>query len=272
MAYGGRLPAARRATRVVLTDVLVAFQQTALACLSGMVLVAVVPALWGWTTTVVVSDSMGPTIHAGDVISASPRSPREAERVPVGRVVLVKNPAQPDELLLHRLIAYRAQNEMILKGDANAVADSTPVPPDHLRGVAQLRVPFVGLPYLWLQQGRYLPALAATVLVFALILWRPRTRGPSPTATSEPADVPPAEHAKATEPARAAEATEPSRATEATEPGTATEATEASEAGDTSEASDTSEAAEAGRPAKPASNRRARRAHRSRRARRTRRN
>ena len=143
------------------------------ACILGMLLVSVAPVLLGWKTTVVVSGSMAPRIRPGDVIAAAP-APRDVQSsVRPGRVVLVDDPVRPGALLLHRLVRYDDRGRMILKGDANAAADSTPVPVENLRGLPRLRVQAVGLPFLWLQQGRFLPAMAAGFLLLVLCAWQP---------------------------------------------------------------------------------------------------
>ena len=142
----------------------------------GMLLVAIVPVLVGWHSTVVVSDSMAPGVRAGDVVVASSTK----QRLAPGVVVLVENPAAPGKLLLHRLVDYDSQGLMILKGDANLSRDSTPVPVENLKGVARLRIPYVGLPFLWIREGLYLPAIAAMGLVLAVSMWRPRGHAHSP--------------------------------------------------------------------------------------------
>jgi signal peptidase len=145
-------------------------QDFVIALMTGMLLIAVVPALFGWRTTVVVSGSMTPGIRPGDVVVAGP-----AARVAPGAVVLVKNPAAPGKLLLHRLVAYQADGSLILKGDANRDRDSTPVPPANLRGVAKVRIPVIGLPVLWLRNHEFAPAAAALALIGILLWWRPRS-------------------------------------------------------------------------------------------------
>jgi signal peptidase len=164
----------------------------------GMLLVAIVPVLVGWHSTVTISDSMAPGIRAGDVVVA----PSTKQRVAPGAVVLVEDPAAPGRLLLHRLVDYDHQGRMILKGDANLGRDSTPVPVENLKGVASLRIPYVGLPLVWVREGRYLPVVAAVGLVLAVSMWRPRGHVQSPhrrpwPATSGRRAAPPGSHRQA---------------------------------------------------------------------------
>ncbi|GAB2604517.1 hypothetical protein Aab01nite_78210 [Paractinoplanes abujensis] len=155
-------------------ELLLDVRDALVACLVGMLLVAVAPIVIGWRSTVVVSGSMEPVIKPGDVVAARPVAAADRTGIRPGTVVLVEDPAEPGRLLMHRLVRYDEQGRLILKGDANQAADSTPVPPERLRGVARMRVPKVGLPYLWVQQDRYLPVVAFAVLLVALIAWQPR--------------------------------------------------------------------------------------------------
>ncbi|MET0422826.1 MAG: signal peptidase I [Actinoplanes sp.] len=159
--------------RAALAEVVMGLRQAVLTCVAGMLLLSVAPAVLGWVPTVVVSGSMLPGIRPGDVVTAVPT---DRKQVPRGTVVLVDDPVRPDDLLLHRLVDYDAAGNMITKGDANAARDSTPVPADSLRGVARMRVPYIGLPYFWFREHRYVPVVATVVLLLALILWHPRPR------------------------------------------------------------------------------------------------
>lgn len=181
-----RVPAGRRLDTFCLriSDLMADIRDAVLACVVGMVLVATAPAVFGWHSTVVVSGSMFPYIRSGDVIAARPVPASKRGHLAPGTIVLVKNPAEPDELLMHRLVGYDAQHRLITKGDANAAADSTPVPLANVRGVARLRVPLVGLPVLWVRQRRYLPAAATAILVLALALWQSQSRRLSESRTA----------------------------------------------------------------------------------------
>ena len=140
----------------------------------GLLLVSVAPVLLGWKTTVVVSGSMAPSIQPGDVIAAAPVPQHPRSRLTAGQVVLVDEPTHAGRLLMHRLMRYDADGRMILKGDANASFDSTPVAVERLRGIPRLRIPMVGLPFVWLQQGRYIPAAAAGMLLLLTLSWHPQ--------------------------------------------------------------------------------------------------
>jgi signal peptidase I len=132
---------------------------------AGCLFWSALPTLWGWTTTTVMSDSMAPSVRAGDIIVAMPVTDPAAA---VGRVLLFDDPDHPGLLRLHRLVAPTLDGMLITRGDANASADSSPVAPGGVRGVAVMRTPALGLPYLWAREGRWELILAATAVAVAL--------------------------------------------------------------------------------------------------------
>jgi len=131
------------------------------------------PMVAGWHGSVVLSGSMRPRIAPGDVVLAvHPDAPPR-----VGQVIVFADPAHPGRTLVHRLVDRRPDGTLVTRGDANAGADSTPVPPANVRGLARLRIPFVGLPAYWLHVRAWWPLLAA----FAILVLGTRTilNGPS---------------------------------------------------------------------------------------------
>lgn len=125
-----------------------------IAVIVSLAVLAISPALLGHTSTVVMSDSMAPGIRAGDVVAVRP-TPSASIRV--GMVVLVDDPSFRGRLRLHR-VAERTRDGFVLKGDANEQRDPTPVRAAAVHGVGYLRVPFIGLPLLWLRTGQGLLA------------------------------------------------------------------------------------------------------------------
>lgn len=147
-----------------------------LALLATLVLWTVLPGLLGWTPRVILSGSMEPRIHVGDVLLT--------REVPAGvlaenQVVTVADPDHPGRTRTHRILRRDPDGTLVLKGDANAQADSTHVLVDAVRGVAVLRVPWVGRPAYWIGQRNW-PALGASgaVLGWALLAAFPRQRRP----------------------------------------------------------------------------------------------
>ncbi|MEV6300775.1 signal peptidase I [Actinoplanes sp. NPDC051861] len=104
----------------------------------------------GWSSSVVVSGSMSPAVEAGDVVITSPVT----GEVRAGQVVRFRAPGQPGRAILHRVVGFDERGMLITKGDANEVADATPVPLSAVTGVQQLRLPGLGGPALRFLRSR----------------------------------------------------------------------------------------------------------------------
>lgn len=131
--------------------------------LASLIAWALVPVVLGWTPTVITSGSMAPAIQPGDVVVTAPH---DGDGLASGQVVVFRDPAEPDRLVTHRVVA-ELDNGYRTRGDANRTADSTPVPAGHVEGTARALVPLLGTPLLWARQGHIplvLAWLAATVL------------------------------------------------------------------------------------------------------------
>ncbi|WP_346619019.1 signal peptidase I [Blastococcus montanus] len=146
--------------------VVAAVARALLALVTGLLLWSVAPAALGWESTVVLSGSMEPRLHTGDVVVVRPGA--VAELVP-GRVLLVDHPERQGQLLLHRLHDVDDAGRLWLKGDANAEPDTSPVEAARVHGIASLRVPWAGAVVVWAQEGRWAPVLAAGAAVAGLL-------------------------------------------------------------------------------------------------------
>lgn len=124
----------------------------ALFVIAGCLFWTSVPTLWGWKSTTVMSDSMAPSVRAGDIVVAMPV---DGPTTLVGRVILFQDPDHADRLRLHRVVATTASGQLITRGDANGADDSSPVDPDAVYGTAVLRAPAIGLPFVWARDGRW---------------------------------------------------------------------------------------------------------------------
>jgi signal peptidase len=132
----------------------------------GLLLWTLIPVLFGWSPTLVLTGSMTPSIRPGDVVVCSPV---EGGQVRAGRVVRFRDPAQPGRYLLHRIARENSDGTLTTKGDANASADSTPVTRGAVTGLGRLRVPYVGLPSLWWREGQRVRAVVFVVTLFGLL-------------------------------------------------------------------------------------------------------
>ena len=138
----------------------VAVARASLALVLSLVVWSLLPLLAGWTPRVILSGSMEPRIHVGDIIVT-----REvpAANLAKGQVITVTDPDHPEKTRTHRVLRREADGQLVLKGDANQSADSTPVSVDDVLGLGVVRVPFVGRPAYWMAERNWLP-LGATAL------------------------------------------------------------------------------------------------------------
>ena len=108
----------------------VSVARASLTLIASLVMWALLPVLVGCTPRVILSGSMEPRVHVGDII--------------------VTDPDHPGKTRTHRLLRRDADGRLVLKGDANRQADSSPVSVDEVQGLGVIRVPFVGRPAYWL--------------------------------------------------------------------------------------------------------------------------
>lgn len=133
------------------------------------VAVAMLPMLWSWSSHVVRSGSMEPSISVGDVVVAKPFG--RDEKVPVGRVMLFQPPPGSGGnggLRVHRVVERLDDGRYRTAGDANATPDVEPVPRGDFRARPVLLAPYVGLPVHWLAERDYLP-LGSWLVVSAIL-------------------------------------------------------------------------------------------------------
>ena len=128
-----------------------------------LIVCALGPILFGWQSVALVSGSMSPVLGVGDIVVAEPY---DGSMLAPGAVVVFHAPGS-EKLTTHRIVAVHGDGTYRTRGDANAVADSTPVPPSAIVAVGRLRVPLIGMVMAWWQDRNYLP-LAATLAILAL--------------------------------------------------------------------------------------------------------
>jgi signal peptidase I len=117
----------------------------------------------GWRADVVLSGSMAPGILPGDVVVGRPA---DGSEVTPGELIVFEDPAAPGRTVLHRVVRRQEDGALVTRGDANAADDSTPVLPEAVVASPRLRVPYVGLPSLWLHRGeRYRLGVLGLALV-----------------------------------------------------------------------------------------------------------
>lgn len=172
-----------------------------LMLVAALAAIALLPALLGWSATVVQSGSMEPRISAGDVVLTAPLAPNAEP--PLGRIVSFVSPAEAEpsgvaKVRLHRIVDVDVDGAFITAGDANVDVDSTPIVRTQIIGLGRLLVPAIGLPSWWIGHGDVAPlavwlvltTVAVVVVAFDVPSGRhcarrpPRSRRTSPTAES----------------------------------------------------------------------------------------
>lgn len=111
-----------------------------------------VPSVGGYLPLIVLTDSMYPQIHSGDLIICHTEEP---ENIQVGDVIAFFDPAgNGTSVVTHQVIEITEKYDelaWVTKGIANNTADYLPVPADKLVGVYQSRIPNLGNVVLFMQ-------------------------------------------------------------------------------------------------------------------------
>ncbi|UWZ53949.1 signal peptidase I [Dactylosporangium aurantiacum] len=119
----------------------------------------------GWKPYVVMSESMSPALHAGDVILVDPN----ADSLAVYEIVTYSDPRG---LVTHRVIAQAEDGTFTVKGDANQRPDTRPVERRQVIGPVRLILPHLGWPVVQVRTHPF--KIAGGALILALV-W-PRRR------------------------------------------------------------------------------------------------
>jgi signal peptidase I len=138
-----------------------------LAFCATLLAAVALPAAIGMRSFTVMSGSMEPTIHVGDVVIDSKISPLDARP---GDVVTFSDPTGRHRLITHRVrgISVRGgQVQVVTKGDANNTVERWTVPANGRIGRVELRVWKLGYPLVY-AHSRY--GLILLVGVPALLL------------------------------------------------------------------------------------------------------
>ena len=98
------------------------------------------------------SSSMTPTIKVGDVVIVKKLKKNELEKIEKGDILVYKHDGK---LIVHRLVEIKTLNKTkyyITKGDNNIVNDSYVVTKDDIIGVKFIKIPYIGMPTVELNQ------------------------------------------------------------------------------------------------------------------------
>lgn len=156
------------------------FSSRAIAGLAlGMLTVLAISYAAGFRSMTVMSGSMEPAVHTGDVVVNRPISPLEARP---GDVVTFRDPDGGDRFITHRVRRIHARDGrvgFVTKGDANTATERWSVPAGGEIGRVEHRLPRLGYALVWARAPRarlILIAVPALLLGAFLIaeIWRPR--------------------------------------------------------------------------------------------------
>ena len=128
-----------------------------------------VPNVGGVLPLIVLTDSMHPVIHSGDLIICRTEDPEE---VAVGDVIAFFDPAgSGTSIVTHRVTEVTTEDGKLAfrtKGDANNVEDMALVPAENLVAVYQRRIPGAGSIAMFMQTTAGL--IVCVVLPFILLV------------------------------------------------------------------------------------------------------
>ncbi len=130
----------RRAVRTVHLVDTVATSWLLVVC--SMVVWSLLPAVWGWQPSLILTGSMRPALKPGDVVLVAPPAPDRPVRR--GQVVLVRDPEAPSGRVMHRVVRIDEDAMITTQGDANPNPDVVAHSPDDVLGIARLVVPAAG--------------------------------------------------------------------------------------------------------------------------------
>ncbi|GAB1645805.1 hypothetical protein [Krasilnikovia sp. MM14-A1259] len=161
----------------------------------------IMPLAWGWTPAVIVSGSMSPRVHRGDVVISSPPGPDWHPAV--GQVVTVPDQVHRGNTLTHRIVGFDEHGLLLTRGDANGSNDPFRTAPENVHGIGRLLVPRIGLATLEMREGR--PAMfvlqALTVLTALGLVLRLPAHPDNPAESEASPQEPAAQEPAAQEPA-----------------------------------------------------------------------
>lgn len=123
----------------------------------------------GWKPLAVVSGSMEPALRGGAMVMVEPVEADVYYATP--SIVAFHDSSRPGSLITHRVVSTDSDETGAVayttKGDANRVADSSPIAHDAVVGAVRMVIPFLGLPAMWLAGGQL--AVLATFVALTLL-------------------------------------------------------------------------------------------------------
>jgi len=132
-----------------------------------LVILSVLPLPSDYNLYVVFSNSMNPTIQAGDLIFT-----KKTNDYQTGDIItfLPTSYTKPSESITHRIVSKKEEggvNYYTTKGEANPGSDPNPIPEDNIKGKYLFRIPFLGYPVGY---AKTLPGLVIFIIIPAVVI------------------------------------------------------------------------------------------------------
>jgi signal peptidase I len=145
-----------------------------LGLLAGLFLAVSVPYLFGDRSLTVLSGSMEPQLHVGDVVVVEQVPPLD---VRVGDIVTFRDPEDASRLITHRVRQIDVEGgsvEFVTKGDANTSVEHWRITTDGAIGRVQYHVWRLGYLMFWIRSplGRLGMVVIPALLLGGFELWR----------------------------------------------------------------------------------------------------
>jgi signal peptidase len=145
-----------------------------LGIFAGAFLSVSVPYLFGYRSLTVMSGSMEPTLHVGDVVVVSQVPPLD---VRIGDIVTFRDPTDATRLITHRVRQITTSGtyvEFVTKGDANTSVEHWRVSRDGTIGRVAYHVWHLGYLMFYMRSrfGRLLLVVLPALVLGAYELWR----------------------------------------------------------------------------------------------------
>jgi signal peptidase len=147
---------------------------TLIGVFGGLFLSVTVPYVFGSRSLTVLSGSMEPTLHVGDVVVVQQVLPLD---VRVGDIVTFRDPTDPSRLITHRVRQIGVEGRhvgFVTKGDANTSVEQWSTDRDGTIGRVQFHVWRLGYLMFWIRSpfGRLALVVLPALLLGAFELWR----------------------------------------------------------------------------------------------------
>jgi signal peptidase len=142
--------------------------------LFGICMAVTLPFFLGMKSLTVLSGSMEPTIHVGDIVVVRQIAPTDAR---IGDVVTFRDPSDPRKLVTHRVRKISVADGDVAfetKGDANSATEHWRIAKAGTIGLVMYRVPRLGyvLFYVHGTLGRLLLVVLPALLLGGHEIWR----------------------------------------------------------------------------------------------------